>query len=728
MIDETSQQTAFDQAVMAVRGGADANAEAARLHDLLTEDEQLRLLSGDTPFWLGMQDLFVNGYNVRPYVMGAVDRLGIPGVRFVDGPRGCVSGNGTAFPVSMARGATWDADLEERIGVAIGRELRAMGGNFFGGVCINLPRHPAWGRAQETYSENPVLLGELGAALTRGIQRNAIACAKHYALNSMENARFTVDVRASDEVLHEDFLAHFKRVVDEGAMAIMSSYNSVNGEWAGQNHHLLSDILRDQWGFEGFVVSDFIWGMRDSGKSVEAGLDVEAPFSQQRSERLRPAIEAGEASWQTVARNGRRIIATLLRLYATRDDQNPDPTIMAAPEHVELAREAARRSMVLLKNEPVDGTPALPLPTSLARIGVFGRLADATNTGDRGSSDVRPPYVVTALAGIQAAFGDAEVLHSAGTDPAELARLATDCDAAIVIAGYDALDEGEYVEGAVFARDDLVALYPEPANAAEREIRDRSMGAIESGASVVGAGATGGDRRSVRLRPDDVEVIRTVAAACPRTIVCIVTAGAVIMREWLDDVPAVLISWYAGMAGGHALADVLTGAHAPSGRLPYAIARDESDLPELDIDATQISYDRWYGQRLLAKRGTPAEFPLGFGLSYTDFALSDLAVSIGAEDRVEARVTVANTGRVAATQVVQLYATPLDGDRAGERELIGFTTVALAAGESKPVVLDADLTPLRRWDGNGLVLPGGPVLVEAASYFGDPAGVSVRLP
>ena len=146
MIDETSQQTAFDQAVMAVRGGADANAEAARLHDLLTEDEQLRLLSGDTPFWLGMQDLFVNGYNVRPYVMGAVDRLGIPGVRFVDGPRGCVSGNGTAFPVSMARGATWDADLEERIGVAIGRELRAMGGNFFGGVCINLPRHPAWGR------------------------------------------------------------------------------------------------------------------------------------------------------------------------------------------------------------------------------------------------------------------------------------------------------------------------------------------------------------------------------------------------------------------------------------------------------------------------------------------------------------------------------------------------------------------------------------------------------
>ncbi|MEJ2146809.1 MAG: glycoside hydrolase family 3 N-terminal domain-containing protein [Acidobacteriota bacterium] len=204
-------------------------AAARDLLARLTLDEKLSMMDGDPPFWSGMAEMFTGGYADHPWIAGSIARLGIPGVRFLDGPRGVVMAGATTFPVSMARGATWDVELEEQVGEVIGREVRALGGNLFAGVCINLLRHPAWGRAQETYGEDPHHLGEMGAALVRGVQRHAMACAKHFALNSMENARFKVNVTISDRALHEVYLAHFKRVVDEGVAAIMSAYNSVNG-------------------------------------------------------------------------------------------------------------------------------------------------------------------------------------------------------------------------------------------------------------------------------------------------------------------------------------------------------------------------------------------------------------------------------------------------------------------------------------------------------------------
>src|SRR4051794_11420334 len=189
MQTSTGEARTFDEAVAHLREGGAIEEQTDLLLAQLTPDEKLWLLDGDAEFWAGIAEMST-GYNLRPIIMGEIRRLGIPGLRFSDGPRGVVMGASTAFPVSMARGATWDVDLEERVGVAIGRELRAQGGNLFGGVCINLPRHPAWGRAQETYSEDPHMLGEFGAALVRGVRRNAMAVAKHYALNSMENARF----------------------------------------------------------------------------------------------------------------------------------------------------------------------------------------------------------------------------------------------------------------------------------------------------------------------------------------------------------------------------------------------------------------------------------------------------------------------------------------------------------------------------------------------------------
>ena len=221
--------TPFEKAAAAVAGGADAVAEAAALVAEMTPEERRWCLDGDLPFWAGLGDLGTGGYHKRTFPAAVVERLGVPGFRFSDGPRGVVIGPATAFPVSMGRGATWDVDLEERIGDAIGQELRAVGADLYGGVCVNVLRHPAWGRAQETYGEDPHHVGELGAALTRGVQRHAMACVKHFACNSMENARFKVDVTVDDEALHEVFLPHFRRIVDEGVASVTSPASSAAG-------------------------------------------------------------------------------------------------------------------------------------------------------------------------------------------------------------------------------------------------------------------------------------------------------------------------------------------------------------------------------------------------------------------------------------------------------------------------------------------------------------------
>ncbi|TDO51644.1 beta-glucosidase-like glycosyl hydrolase [Kribbella sp. VKM Ac-2527] len=720
--DVTFPSNMYGKSVEEVRAGAVAEVVAAGLYAELTDAERLGLLDGDQEFWPGMQEFFEEGYNLRPIVHGAVPRLGIPGLRFSDGPRGVVMGNSTAFPVSMARGATWDVGLEERIGEVIGAEARAQGANFFGGVCINLPRHPAWGRAQETYGEDPVVLGEFGAALTRGVQRHVMACAKHYALNSMENARFSVDVTCDDATLHEVYLPHFRRVVEEGVSAVMSAYNSVNGEWCGQNEPLLTGVLRDQWGFRGVVVSDFVWGLRDAVLSLRAGLDVEEPFRQQRAQLLASALVEGQASWSDVERAGVRILATQLRHAASVDATAPARDVVASAEHRALAREAAALSMVLLRNEPVDGAPVLPLSAAdLGSIAVIGRLADEPGTGDHGSSDVRAPEVVTALEGLRAALPGVDIRHTAADDPAEAAALAAACDVAVIVAGFTAEDEGEFVDPEAFGRPELRALYPP---AADPELAERLVGAPAADQkSLVGSGNVGGDRARLTLRPVDEDIIRACAAANPRTVVAVRAAGAVLMEAWRESVPGVLMAWYSGMEGGHALADVLLGNVDATGRLPFSIPTDEAHLPAFDPDATAITYDRWFGQRLLDRLGVQAAYPLGFGLSYTTFALDGADAEVDQAETLRVTTTVRNTGDRPGRHVAQVYGVRLDGDRAGERALLGFTPVHLQPGASQTITITASLRPLGRWtpDTQQLRIPAGPIRIEVAAWSGDPA-------
>ncbi|MEV7692259.1 glycoside hydrolase family 3 C-terminal domain-containing protein [Microbacterium sp. NPDC089189] len=718
MVDES---TRFARAVAAVRGGAALDEQAAAIVAELTREERLWLLDGDQPFWAGMGEMMTEGYNTVPIVMGALERVGLPGLRFSDGPRGVVLGHSTAFPVSMARGATWDVALEEQIGRAIGREMRAQGANFFGGVCINLPRHPAWGRAQETYGDDPVLLGEFGAALIAGVQRNAMAVAKHYALNSMENARFTVDVTADDATLHEVYLPHFRRAVEAGVSGIMTAYNSVNGAWAGQNEMLMEGVLREAWGFEGVTVSDFIFGLRDAGESLRAGLDVEEPFRQQRAEHLVDDIAAGRASWEHVDRAALRIVRTQLAFFSSDLDPEPDASVVFSDAHRSLARTAAATSMVLLQNDAVDGEPLLPLDaSSLTRVALIGRLADVANTGDFGSSNVRSPEVVTARAGMSAALPNAEIAYVADDDPAAAADAAADADVAVVVVGYTALDEGEYLGGDTMSSPELQALFPPAPEGAP------PISFTGGGDGVLMGEAEGGDRASLRLRPVDVEIIRAAVRANPRTVVVIVTAGAVITEEWRDEVPALLIGWYSGSEGGNALADVLLGAVDAAGRLPYAVPTDETHLPAFDRDAVSITYDRWHGQRLLDRDGHDAAFPLGFGLSYTSFALSDLSVSEVEAETFTATVTVANTGHRAGRHVVQLYGV-VDAPDFPRRVLLGFLPVALEAGASARLEVTGSIRPLQRWTDGGFRLAASAVRVEAAAYSGDPSALAVEL-
>jgi beta-glucosidase len=695
-------------------------AKARALLAELTFEEKLGLMDGDAPFWSGLGEMSApGGYGSRPWVAGAVARLGIPGIRFADGPRGIVLKGATTFPVTMARGATFDTDLEERVGDVIGRELRALGGNLFGGVCINLLRHPAWGRAQETYGEDSFHLGVLGAALARGVQRHAMACVKHYALNSMENARQTIDVTADDRTLHEVYLAHFKRVVDAGVAAVMSAYNTVNGEWAGQNRVLLTGILKEMWGFSGLVMTDFIAGMRDARKAVLAGQDLEMPFELLYHRDLKGLVERGEVPRARIDDAALRLLRQQVRFGQGRDPSAYAPAVVGSPAHRAVAREVAEKSIVLLKN---DGG-LLPLK-GVRRLLVVGRLAAVPNTGDGGSSNTQPAYVVTLLDGLRAAFANT-VEYDEGGDPIAAAARAKSADAVVLVVGYTHADEGEFIPPDQLAP--YADSFPKP-TPEEQPIADRIldvMGGAEGGFS------PGGDRKSLSLSAHDEALILAVAAANPRIVVAIMAGSAVITEAWRARVPAILMLWYPGMEGGHALAGILAGKVNPSGRLPCIFPKRAEDLSFFDRDATAITYDLWHGYRKLARDGAVAAFPFGFGLSYTHFACGDLRLSATRTEKsgtIEATVAVTNSGAVAGEEVVQLYVAALGSkvERA-PFELKAFARVALQPGETRSVRLVVPVAELAWYDsGSGWVVEAIEYEVIVGRHAADEAALRAR--
>jgi beta-glucosidase len=664
---------------------ADIGVTVKAILDNASLAEKVAMMSGRGFYKAYVEDGRV--WAARPYrAGGGCERLNVPALWFTDGPRGVARGQSTAFPCTMARGASFDTDLEHRIGIAMGAEVRAQGCNLSGAVCVNLLRHPGWGRAQETYGEDPHHLGMMGAALATGIQHhNVIATVKHFAANSIENARFKVDVQIDPRPLREVYLPHFKMILDAGCASVMSAYNKVNGSYCGHSHALLTDILRSDWGFAGFVHSDWMLGVYGPDGAV-AGLDIENPEPVHYGKKLIAEVEAERIGADVIDRACTRILTTLYSFASTHDPLPDYPlSLVANADHVALAREAAQKSAVLLKNDAV-----LPLGEQPS-VALFGRLANRANTGDNGSSKVRPPHVITPYAGLRAALGERVVVRGDEGDIDAAAQAAKQADIAIIIAGYTAEEEGEYIPG--------------------------EMSAGLEGRDADGkARAIGGDRDNLHLPPAQVALIHAVAAANPRTLVVIVAGSAVLMSEWVDSVAGVVQTFYAGMEGGHALADILTGAVSPSGKLPFTVARDAADYPFFDKDADAIAYGSLHGYTLLDESGTAPLFPFGFGLTYSRFAYSrPEARCIGGA--IEASVTVANVGDVAARDVAQLYVGFPARVKRPHKLLRGFASVPLEPGEARRIDFAVPLDDLGWWDetSHGWVVEPG----HYTLYFGN---------
>ncbi|HEY3445458.1 MAG TPA: glycoside hydrolase family 3 N-terminal domain-containing protein [Myxococcales bacterium] len=625
---------------------------------------------------------------------GADDvRLSIPRFRMVDGPRGvaAATGSATTFPVGAARGATFDPDLELRIGRAIGAEARSRGANVLLAPTLNLLRHPRWGRAQETYGEDSHHVGAMGAAFVRGAQEHVVACPKHLALNSIEDTRLEVDVTADERTLREVYLPHFRAAVRAGAGSVMSAYNRVNGDYCSESRHLLTDILRTDWGFDGFVVSDWVFGTHDTLRSAQAGLDVEMPWPKVYGNSLVSAVREGAVQEKAVDEAVRRILRAKLRfgIYDGKPALDPE-AVVESPEHLALALEAAEKSTVLLTNP----RNLLPLDRSASRrIAVVGALSAVANLGDVGSSHTVSTRVSTVLESLRAHAAPASVVDLSHDflSEEELAEVAS-ADAVVIVAGLTSADEGEALIGA-------------------------------------------GDRKSLSLPAAHEALIASVAERNPNAVVVLEGGGALRVEPFVDRVAAVLMAWYPGSQGGEAIARILFGEVNPSGRLPVSFPRDEAQLPAFENDRTSVAYGLFHGYRHLDRTGAVPRFPFGHGLGYAPFAFSNLAVSpatLAPDGRLTATVEVANTGLVAGAQVVQLYVSAKASkvERA-VRELKAFARVELAAGEKKTATLEVDAADLAYWDlaaGRFVVEPGDYEVAVGSSSRDLPLTASFRVP
>lgn len=583
----------------------------------------------------------------------------IPSFKMVDGPRGVRAGKATTFPVGMARGATWDPILEKRVGQAIGLETAAKGGNVILAPTINVLRHPRWGRAQETYGEDTFHIGEMGVGFIQGAQEHVIASAKHFAANSIENTRFTVDVQMDERTLREVYTPQFEKAVKVGHVAsVMSAYNRVNGHYCAENEHLLRDILKGEWGFEGVVESDWIFGTRSTVASALAGLDIEMPIAAYYGPSLVAAVEKGEVPESNIDDAVQRILRTKFA-YNLDKPVSVDPAVVESATHTELAREVAAKSIVLLRNE----ANALPLdPAATKKLVVVGALADTINLGDTGSSNAVPSYAVTPLAGLQARAGAMAITYVPGPtlSAADETAIAA-ADAAIVVTGLTAADEGEAIEN-----------------------------------------ISAGDRKTLALHDEDIALIESVKAKSARTIVVLEGGSAIMVEPWIQGTAAVMMAWYPGQEGGSAIADVLFGDVNPSGKLPLTFPMAEAQLPPFVNDADTVTYGFFHGYRHFDNDKLVPSFPFGFGLSYTTFAYANLrldAASVSPTGELMAHVDVSNTGARAGEEIVELYvAVPASVVVRAPKELRAFARVALEPGQTKTVDLTIHAADLAYWD------------------------------
>ena len=501
--------------------------------------------------------------------------------------------------------------------------------------------------------------------MTRGVQSQVPACPKHYAGNNIEDTRMTNNAVIDEQNLRENYTRQFEMVVKEAdAACIMAAYNQVNGDYCCENKPLLRDILKEEWGFDGFVLSDW-FATRSTTESALGGLDVEMPW-RQHYWTLQQAVSSGDVDESLIDEAVERILRIKFRFdFALLDEVwEGDETSVESDAHVALALEAAQKGMVLLKNEG----GALPLDRSaLTRIAVVGPWADEVRLGDTGSSDVYPSYAVTPFAGIRDRAGDdVEVVTSVD------ASAASGADVAIVIAALSQEEEGEATLG-------------------------------------------GGDRASLDVSDDQEALIQAVAAVAPRTIVILEAGGPITMEDWKDSADAIVMAWYPGMEGGHAMGDLLFGDVAFTGRLVQTWPVQEADEPEFGNKLSETEFAYLHGYRHFDDTGVAPLYPFGYGLSTTSFDYSDLVVPcavVTPEARLVVSVVVENTGERPGVAVPQVYVGyPNTSARRPEKELKGFARVALDPGEKRTVEIPIRIPDLAYWD-----VDSGAWVVEAVAH------------
>ncbi|WP_426625790.1 glycoside hydrolase family 3 C-terminal domain-containing protein [Leifsonia sp. McL0607] len=637
-----------------------------------------------------------------------VDRVGISSLYLTDGPHGVRkqaqggdhlgigdSVPATCFPPAVALGSSWDAELLERVGASLGEEAKAEGVGVLLGPGINIKRSPLCGRNFEYLSEDPIVSGRLGAALVRGLQSQGVgASLKHFAANNQETDRLRVSADVDERPLREIYLRGFQHVVEQTQpWTVMCSYNRINGVYASEDAWLLTSVLRDEWGFEGLVVSD--WGaVNDRVSALVAGLDLEMPSSGGVTDaQLVAAVRDGSLAESVLDTAANRVIDLVEKALAGAD---ADATYDVEAHHA-LAREVAGRSIVLLKNDDV-----LPLATDAGRtIAVVGEFARTPRFQGAGSSQIVPTRLDNALDEIIALAGDATVTFAPGYVLGETG----DADAVALTA--------EAVSAAA-AADDVVVFVGLPGE-------DESEGF---------------DREHLELPAAQTALLEGVIAANPRATVVLSNGGVVRVSGWADRVPAIVEGWLLGQAGGGAIADVLFGVVNPSGRLAESIPvrlEDTASYLNFPGEKGHVRYGEglFVGYRDFDARGAAVSFPFGHGLSYTTFEFGTLAATPTAEGGVRVSVEVTNTGERDGREVVQVYVSvPASRVQRPVRELKGFANVAVAAGATETVVVELAASDLAYYDTEfaGWSVEGGDYIVEVGASSRDLRGsVTVTL-
>lgn len=756
----------------------------------------------------------------------SIERVGIPPMKVSDGPNGArgqhfAGGVASAcFPVGIALASTWNPDLITQVGVALGEETKTKGAHVLLGPTVNIHRSPLNGRNFECYSEDPYLSARIAVAYVTGVQSQNIGTSiKHFVCNDSEFERNTISSKVTERALREIYLPPFKAAVTEaGTWSIMTAYNKLNGVYCCENAYLLRDILKGEWGFEGFVISDW-FGTKSTVDAANNGLDLEMPGPPVWwGEKLLEAVRAGQVSQEVIDEQVSRVLRVMIKTGALDSPEIPPEQAIDKPEHRRLIRQAAAEAFVLLKND----RDLLPLDAAkLEKLAIMGPNARSAKIQGGGSARVAPHYVVTPFDGIRARAGDAfEIVYQLGCasyklapliDPQQLAPARDSAEHGLQIEYFNNLDlsgepvfteinprserlwVGEFsplvdpndysvrLSGSLTATETgvhtfgLISTGRSRLYVDDREVLDNwenwrpggeaffgfgnpeakvevpmtagqayairvdfqksasgasgvRLGIVpplspdalqqavalasESDAAVlfVGLGSEweseGYDRPDMELPPEQVELITAVAAANPNTVV-VLSTGSPVTMGWLDRVAAVIQMWYPGQECGNAIADVLFGDVNPSGKLPQTFPMRLQDNPayiNYPGENGQVHYGEgvFVGYRYYDKKDIDPLFPFGFGLSYTTFAYSNLALDASAYDAADAirvSIDVANDGARAGKEVVQLYIRDLHARVARpDKELKAFKKIHLEPGQTQTVTFELSRDALAFYD------------------------------